>query len=189
MIFVFVCLIRDVLVIGKDHKIWLDERHEEKWMFIGRNANLQYKNIDDHTDQWGISSENILYYIIPLTDYYSQSIHIDEVHEQLIIQLRNLSALDSNSNSLFVFIQPSSISRNYAKFSSEIESIKIDMRRKQYKIVEYCFNIDPSNEQGRFYFYSSHEFQNWQRRQFQLQIHEDIVHHLKDNTNKFLMET
>ncbi|MBS4177410.1 hypothetical protein [Lederbergia citrea] len=169
-----------------DYAFWQERQHEERWLFIGRNANLQYFNIEDRDIDETLqeieeSSNNTLYYFFPLTDFYARD--RPEIHEQLVFLLKKISVRSSISKSIIVFVQPSAIGKWNRNFSSEIETIKRDMWNKQGKIIEYCIPVDMSTEKGKFVYYQTNKTHEWQKHKMKehvTDVTEQIISHLEE---------
>ena len=145
-----------------DHQNWQKKDHKDKWLFIGRNANLKYTNIEEQTDVFRQTNipELPYLYIFPLVDYYSCNDSI--VRDQLTIMLEELATSPSPSESLFIFLQPSAFPMNDSQFNGKMEELITEIRN-EHKVFEYSLLISEYIHEDHFFYINNEEAANWER--------------------------
>ncbi|MBS4218019.1 hypothetical protein KHA96_06740 [Bacillus sp. FJAT-49711] len=139
-------------VLAKDFAKWQNKEQEEKWLFIGRNANLQYEQIEENS--LGKIYEPVHYFFIPLPDFYSKD--FPDIHHHFIHIIKTLTLDELFTQSIFVMIQPSAIDKGNSNFCSNIEKLKTDIRERGNKLIEYCMlNNNVNKKETRLFFNSS----------------------------------
>ncbi|MBW8350407.1 hypothetical protein K0H71_13245 [Bacillus sp. IITD106] len=162
-------------VFAEDFMEWQNEEHEEKWLFIGRNANLQYNQLDDLLR----AKENmhIHYVFIPLPDFYTRD--FPQIQKQFIDLLKSLSKDETFSQTNFIIVQPSAIQHRSSFFHSEIEKIKSEIHQRGNRVLEYCITID---EQDPFLLFTSKLNKNWTSLKLESSsIAHEIIAHVENN--------
>ncbi|MBO0993661.1 hypothetical protein [Bacillus sp. SD088] len=132
-------------VNAMDFNQWQTTEQEEKWLFIGRNANLHYAPLHENEN---ISDNQALILIVPLIDFYSRQ--KTEAHDALLSILKKLNELQAQTP--LVLIQPLTIQRSYSTFSQEIEKIKEDRIKMDGEVLEYHIMIGRDMENEDIYF-------------------------------------
>ncbi|MBS4198674.1 hypothetical protein KHA93_03290 [Bacillus sp. FJAT-49732] len=164
-------------VYAKDFAQWQNEEQEEKWLFIGRNANLQYEHLEDFLETK--QSESIHYFFIPLLDFYTRD--FPEIYERFNQILKIIGKDDSLFTTQFIIIHPSAIQVRKSNFYSEIESFIKGIQEKGIKVTEYCV---PVNKQDHFLLFTSNSQESWNEMKLTLSstsIASEIIEYLEKN--------
>lgn len=161
------------VVRALEHEQWQTEEAEEKWMLIGRNANLTYDELKQGRAQslvQSIKEDSI--YIIPLIDYYFKQIKC--VQDQLVRQFQLIATCDLAS-SFFVFLHPSALNREQVTFAKESEVFIQSLRKKGVSLLEYYLPSVTSNHQDRLIFMKQAERGQWKEVNEQLFTTESLT--------------
>lgn len=142
-------------VNAMDFNQWQTTEQEEKWLFIGRNANLHYAPLHEKEN---ISDNQAFMLIVPLIDFYSRQ--QTEVHDALLSILKKSN--ESQAQTPLVLIQPLTIQRSYSTFFQEIEKIKEDRIKMGAEVLEYHIMIGRDAENEDIYF-KNNEKSGWIR--------------------------
>ncbi|MCJ8005992.1 hypothetical protein ACFFF5_05350 [Lederbergia wuyishanensis] len=140
-------------VYAKDFAEWQNEDHEEKWLYIGRNANLQYEHLNHIFEE---KHDSIQYFFIPLADFYKRD--FPEIQERFTQLLKEYGKENVFSNSNIVLIQSSAIHFRNSNFYSEIERFKKEIQENITNVIEYCI---PINEQDKFLLSTTNQREDW----------------------------
>ncbi|MCR2820995.1 hypothetical protein [Lederbergia panacisoli] len=168
-------------VFAKDFAEWQNEEHEEKWLFIGRNANLQYEQLEENCIKK--INEPIHYFIIPLTDFYSND--FPDIHTHFIRIIKTLALDETYKQSTFVFIQPPAIDKRNSNFCSNIENLKSEIRERGMNLVEYCILNNELNKEDAFLFLNSSLDKKWRKMEIaSSNITRGIIEHVEKNTDE-----
>ncbi|RWR14527.1 hypothetical protein QNH23_09460 [Siminovitchia fortis] len=122
-------------VFAIDHSDWITDEQEEKWLLIGRNANLRYMELENVEDsiQQKLSDEKCLY-IIPTLDYLNRC-H-PSARNELIYQLERFSERKKTEASLLL-IHPPATERSQSSFAGKLNGI-FESLKKFHNVWEYC---------------------------------------------------
>lgn len=138
-------LMEDYTVLAFDYSLCQDETHEERWLYIGRNANLFYIE-DDINEVKDYDDIQIRYVFVSLTDFYLN--HFSNLDDQLITHLKSLALFEDCKKSTFVFIQPTSTDQRNSRLSVEIEQFKAQLTNKR---IEYFIPSDHTKIVGHLF--------------------------------------
>lgn len=127
-------------VYAFDHSEWQNEEHEEKSLFLGRNANLHYDEMDHALTELKQLDEQELFVFIPFIDYYVRD--YPEV-KQHFIQVFN-QIIEQKQEATYILIHPSSVRVNQSPFYTDIESIIKKIRPN--KVREYFLSSNSSKQ-------------------------------------------
>lgn len=121
-----------------DHQYWMREADEEKWLFVGRNANLDYyeiQNEDDHAKLPFKVPKNCLIFI-PVVDYMMR--HVSQVRDQLVRQLAAFLHMKELQGACLFFIYPPAANLDQASFLKNVHGIYRDLRTNEVTAIDYC---------------------------------------------------
>ncbi|MBS4193643.1 hypothetical protein [Lederbergia citri] len=161
-------------VFAEDFMEWQNEDHEEKWLFIGRNANLQYNQLDDLLS--AKQNKYIDYVFIPLPDFYSRD--FPQIQKQFIDLLKNITKDEAISQSNFIIIQPSAIHYRNSYFYNEIEKVKSEIHERGTMVMEYYVPVD---EQDTFLLFTSKLNEKWSTLDLTSSIANEIICHVENS--------
>lgn len=125
-------------VYAVDHQLWMREADEERWLYVGRNANLKYfelQNEGDHDKLPFQVPENCCIFI-PISDYVMR--HVSQVTDQLIQQLTAFSHIPDMQKSCLLLIYPSSTNINQAPLFRRLHSICSELQTNQVPVKDFC---------------------------------------------------
>lgn len=134
------------VVHAVDHQHWMREEDEEKWLFIGRNANLVYYEIareEDHAKLPFQPSNNCLIFI-PVIDYVMR--HVSHVADQLVRQLTYLSHMEMLEEAFVFFIYPPASRLYQAPFFKNLDSIYSNFQTNQVSVNDFFLSIEIEKE-------------------------------------------
>ncbi|WP_062105295.1 hypothetical protein [Bacillus niameyensis] len=135
-----------MIVHARDFSEWQTEQHEERWLFIGRNANLDYSTLNKKD----MDRKNIDYLFIPLTDFYVGL--REDIHNQIISLLRHYFAVEAIKSTI-VIVQPSVMEREWEDLYLKMEEWKVEMNKRNWHIAEYYIGMS-EHDQTKVYFKS-----------------------------------
>ncbi len=158
---------QDYQVYAKDFIQWQTSEQEERWLFIGRNAHLQYAHLHEEKN---IFDEKVLMIIVPLVDFYSQQ--KTEVHDLLLSILKEQNSMQIQTP--IVLIQPSCMQRSYSTFSQAIEKIKEERIKMGGEVLEY--HITMGNED---IYFRLNNYSEWIKNTEGGEIG-SVIHHLSE---------
>lgn len=140
-----------LIVHARDFSEWQTEHHEERWLIIGRNANLDYSNLK----QEDIDKRNVDYLFIPLTDFYTGL--REDIHNQMISLLRGYFAVEARKSTI-VIVQPTVMERKWEDLYLKMEEWKVEMNKKKWNIAEYYIEMSKF-DQTEVYFKSGEKYE------------------------------
>ncbi|KRG10861.1 hypothetical protein ACA29_19515 [Lederbergia galactosidilytica] len=109
---------------------WQTNEQKENWLYIGRNAHLNYTDLEKAEN---IYEEKSSLVIIPLVDFYTRE--ETKAHDLLISILKDQSFTPIQTP--LVLIQPYSMQRSYSTFSQAIEKLKEERMKMGGEVLEY----------------------------------------------------
>jgi hypothetical protein len=129
---------RGYCVYAVDHEYWMRESDEEKWLFIGRNANLRYFGLKNGNDDAALpfQPQRHCLFFIPVIDYAVR--HVPEVTEQLIRQVETISQTDQSAENCLVWIHPPASKRNQGAFFKKLHAVYAKWKADNLPALEYC---------------------------------------------------
>ena len=163
-------------VYANDHSLWQNAEHEEKWLFIGRNANLHYLDGECEEIYQAIKDGETDQFLcfIPLIDYFDRD--VSSVHKDLVKRIQFFSS-SGERNFTFIFIQPSAITIKQSPFYNELESMKKNIQ-ENHQVVEYFISDLDKNNNPFFYTSCTERIEVDSE---QPRLIKEIINHLEEN--------
>ncbi|MCJ7840370.1 hypothetical protein MUB24_05450 [Lederbergia sp. NSJ-179] len=159
------------MVFAKDYMQWETEEQKDRWLYIGRNAHLDYVHLDHET----IFEEEASSIFVPVNDFYVAQ--ATEIQEKLLLLLDK--QILNKEDSQFIFIQPLQGNRILKTFSRNIEKIKEKRRDMGGGMKEYFIQNERKSEQEYFYFKSLNKTEWIQVEQRQKGMIRQLLDHLE----------
>lgn len=160
----------DYLVFAKDFIQWQTNEQKENWLYIGRNAHLNYTDLEKAEN---IYEEKSSLVIIPLVDFYTRE--ETKAHDLLISILKDQSFTPIQTP--LVLIQPYSMQRSYSTFSQAIEKLKEERMKMGGEVLEYHL---PMKSEGIYFRLNDHYewIKNTEREEIAT-----VIYHLGEKIN------
>lgn len=168
----------DYAVFANDFLLWQDETHEEKWLYIGRNAHLHYMKSENIADILKKEALTFHYIIIPLIDFYLRD--FPELEEPLIKELTELVNEVAFTTSIFVFIQPTALEKRNLSLSLKMEQMKLKMKHKFVDILVSNNDSTPP-EHELFFQVNQRQQRNEVTNKKGERVSSCIIHYLEEN--------
>ncbi|OAK67736.1 hypothetical protein [Lederbergia galactosidilytica] len=160
----------DYLVFAKDFIQWQTNEQKENWLYIGRNAHLNYTDLEKAEN---IYEEKSSLVIIPLVDFYTRE--ETKAHDLLISILKDQSFTPIQTP--LVLIQPYSMQRSYSTFSQAIEKLKEERMKMGGEVLEYHL---PMKSEGIYFRLNDHY--EWIKNTDREEI-ATVIYHLGEKIN------
>lgn len=138
-------------VMAYDYPEWQSEKHNEQWMFIGRNANLHYREIQE--DNLSLTNCHIIF--IPLVDFFQNNL---KIVQEKIVKLLQAIGKNKQENLTIVIILPFTIPLDFKNFYIELFSVIQTLKENEEKVVEYTL---PLTSKENYIYFQTRTEQKW----------------------------